>query len=93
MQTRFEIHEYPSGRRVVKAFIREDFVFYDKQGRVITNHSPEMLKQVARVRIRFRIQKNRQNGQKITIVAEFNNVDICAVQAAYRIFLRSIKLG
>jgi hypothetical protein len=41
----------------------------------------------------FRIQKNRQNGQSITLVADDAHRDICPVRAAYRIFLRAKKLG
>ncbi len=41
----------------------------------------------------FRIQKNRQNGQSITLVADNAHQDICPVQAAHRIFLRAKKSG
>ncbi len=41
----------------------------------------------------FQIQKNRQNGQSITLVANNAHHDICPVQAAYCIFLRAKKLG
>ncbi len=41
----------------------------------------------------FRIQKNRQNGQSITLVADDAHHDICPVQAAHCIFLRAKKLG
>jgi hypothetical protein len=39
------------------------------------------------------IQKNRQNGQSITLVADNAHQDICPVRAACRIFLRAKKLG
>jgi hypothetical protein len=41
----------------------------------------------------FWIQKNRQNSQSITLVANNAHHNICPVQAAYRIFLRAKKLG
>ena len=30
--SKVEVHEYPSGKKVVKAFIREDFIFTDRKG-------------------------------------------------------------
>jgi hypothetical protein len=40
----------------------------------------------------FRIQKNKQNGQLITLVANDAYQDICPVRAAHRIHLRAEKL-
>lgn len=91
-QTRIEKHVYPSGTEVTKAFIRLDWIFYDKNGKKITDHGEHNLKRVAKVKVIFRIQKNRQNGQKITITHEVDAVDICPVRAAYKIYLRSIRL-
>ncbi len=39
------------------------------------------------------MQKNRQNGQTITLVADDAHPNICPVQAAYRIYLRAKRLG
>ena len=93
LQVRFEVHTYPSGNKVVKAFIHEDWIFYDKKGRIIKHHSWAMMAELSKCKINFHIQKNRQNGQAVTIVADDKNILICAVHAAYRIFLRSIELG
>ncbi len=41
----------------------------------------------------FQIQKNRRNGQSITLVADDAHLDICPVRAAYCIYLRAKKLG
>jgi hypothetical protein len=41
----------------------------------------------------FWIQKNRQNGQSITLVADDNQKDICPVWAAHRIYLRAKQMG
>jgi hypothetical protein len=46
-----------------------------------------------KLKMTFRIQKNRQNGQSITLVADEAHQDICPVWAAHRIFLRAKKLG
>jgi hypothetical protein len=88
-QTSFEEYEYPSGKRVIKAFISSDWKFYNGKGTltVDTIEVPQKLKMT------FRIQKNRRNGQSITLVADDAHKDICPVQAARRIFLRAKRLG
>ena len=44
-----------------------------------------------KLKLTFRIQKNRQKGQSITLMAEDAHLDICPVWAAYRIYLRAKK--
>jgi hypothetical protein len=44
-----------------------------------------------KLKITFRIQKNRQNGQSIT--ADDKHPQICPVHSAYRIFLHAKQLG
>jgi hypothetical protein len=46
-----------------------------------------------KLKIAFRIQKNRQNGQSITFVADDKHPQICPVCSAYRIFIRAKRLG
>ena len=46
-----------------------------------------------KLKMTFQIQKNRQNGQSITLVAYNAHHDICPVRAAHCIFLRAKKLG
>ena len=46
-----------------------------------------------KMKLTFRIQKNRQNGQSITFVADDKHPNICPVRAAYRIFLRAKRLA
>ena len=93
-QTSVDLHQYPSGRKVVKAFTAADWTFYAKDGSVI-DHADWQTNNIVphRVKLLFRIQKNRQNGQTLTIVADDNHVDICPVRAAYRIFVRAKFLG
>ena len=88
-QTNVEEHEYASGKRVVKAFVPSDWKFYNSKGRLITDPMEVPIK----LKMTFRIQKNRQNGQSITLVFDVDHHDICAVRAAYRIYLRAIRLG
>ncbi len=94
-QSALDKHEYPSGKRVIKAFVPTDWRFYDSSGALICIHSlnsdPQVLPK--KLKLTFRIQKNRQNGQFITLVADDAYPDICPVRAAYQIFLRSKRLG
>jgi hypothetical protein len=46
-----------------------------------------------KLKMTFQIQKNRWNGQSITLVADDAHLNICPVRAAYRIYLRAKKLG
>ena len=46
-----------------------------------------------KLKIIFRIQKNCKNGQWITFAADDKHPHICPVRSAYRIFLRSKRLG
>ncbi len=41
----------------------------------------------------FHVQKNRQNSQSITLVANSAHPEICPVQAAYRIFIQAKRLN
>ena len=94
-QSTFDEHEYPSGKRVIKAFISTDWKFYDSIGALTCIHTlnSELRELPKKLKVTFRIQKNRKNGQSITLVGDDNHPDICPVQAAYRIFLRAIRLG
>jgi hypothetical protein len=80
-QTSVEEHEYP--------FISSDWKFYNCKGRLAagTIEVPEKLKMT------FRIQKNRRNGQSITLVANHDHKEICPVRAARCISLRAKRLG
>jgi hypothetical protein len=94
-QSTFDEHVYPSGKRVVKAFVPTDWKFYDGRDSLIRIHTLKGDLKIfpKKLKVTFRIQKNRQNGQSITLVADDAHPDICPVRAAYRIFLRSKRLG
>ena len=55
--TNVDYHVYPSGRRVIKAFIANNFQFIDVTGQVITELSDASIDVIDRVRITWRIQK------------------------------------
>jgi hypothetical protein len=68
-QDKVNHHTYPSGKTVIKAFIANDFIFYDKKKCIVKDLNKQSLQQARFAKITWRIQKNRQNGQSITLVA------------------------
>jgi len=88
-----DYHKYPSGKNVIKAFTADDFVFFDKFGHTLELPDNSCLDQAHKVRITWRIQKNRRNGQTITLSGEKTCHNICAVRAAGRMVLRASCLG
>jgi hypothetical protein len=93
-QSQVDEYEYASGKKVIKAFIPSNWSFYNEKGRLITKHSLENTHvKPKKLKVTFRIQKNRENGQSITLAANDKNHHICPVRAAYRIYLRAKCLG
>jgi hypothetical protein len=84
-----DYHMYPSGKQVIKAFIASNFMFYDEKSQIIADLSNAPFNTVERVRITWRIQKNCQNNQKITLSCNKANKAICPVLAALRLVLRA----
>jgi hypothetical protein len=83
--------EYPSGKTVTKAFIANDWKFYDKMGKVVDASCPRSMP--VKIKATFRIQKNRQNVQLVTILSNDKHPDICPVRAAQRIVKQAKQLG
>ncbi len=81
-QDKVDYHVYPSGTRVIKAFTANDFVFYDKSSHVLKKINNSTLDLATSVQITWRIQKSRQNGQKIKLSADTKNPAICPVRGA-----------
>ncbi len=71
-QDNVDHHTYPSGKSVIKAFIANNFMFYDEKKRIVKNLNKDSLQHACFVKITWRIQKNCQNGQSITLVAEID---------------------
>ena len=92
---KIDYHTYPSGKKVQKAFAANDFVFLDDKGNVIDSQSlsPSTADTAARVQCTWRIQKNRQNGQALTLPAEKKFPHTCPVRAALRLVLRARRCG
>ncbi len=71
-QDKVKHHTYPSGKTVIKAFIAKDFIFYDEKMRVVKDLNKDSLQWACFIKITWRIQKNRQNGQSIALAREID---------------------
>jgi hypothetical protein len=71
-QDKVNYHTYPSGTTVIKAFIANDFVFYNDRKHIIKELNEDSFQLARFDKITWRIQKNCQNGQLITLVAEID---------------------
>ena len=94
-QQRIEVHRYPSGRKeVTKAWTRLDFLFLGKRDLRLDPLKKEWTrKRVVKVVITWRIQKNRQNGQKLTVVRDLQHPALCPVLAALDLYNHSHDIG
>ena len=90
-QDEVDYFTYPSGNKVVRAFTRNDFVFKDKNGAVIDTITDATI--AHRVTVSWRIQKNRENFQGITLPADPTHLSVCPVKAALQIVLRAHRLN
>ncbi len=90
-QDKVDHHTYPSGETVIKGFIAKDFIFYNKKKHVVKKLNNDSLQQACFVKITWCIQKNRKNGQLITLAAEIFWPDICPVRNA--LVLRAKRLN
>ncbi len=57
---------------VIKAFIANNFIFYDRKKRVVKDLNEDSLQRAGFVKITWHIQKKRQNDQSITLAAEID---------------------
>jgi hypothetical protein len=87
------ISEWPGSPSL--AFTRDDFTFLGQRERRLTDKDLLHLTitHIYHVRMEWRKQKNKDNGQKIDFARDDSHPDYCAVRAALRIYLRSIRLG
>ncbi len=92
-QDKFDHHTHPSGQMVIKAFIANDFIFYNKKKRVVKDLNKDSLQRAGFVKITWHIQKNHQNGQSITLAAEIDQPKICPVRSAMQLVLWAKRLN
>ena len=94
-QTRLTSPGQDIGRNIdgsAKGFILQDFIFENLHGVRMDNSRQASILQASVVKIRWRFQKNGDNGQILTYIANENNTVICPVKAALRIRARAIRL-
>jgi hypothetical protein len=92
-QVKVDHDTYPSGKMFIKAFIANDFIFYDEKKQVVKDLNKDSLQQACFVKITWRIKKNCQNGRSITLAAESDQPKICPVHSAMRLVLRARRLN
>ena len=75
------------------AFTRDDFTFSGANERRLTEDDIRHLDftHIHHLNVRWRKQKNDENGQKIDFACDNVNPEFCPVRAARRIYLRSIR--
>jgi hypothetical protein len=81
-QKKVDVHKYPSGST-------NDFIFFDAKKHIIKDLTAESIKSVAAVKITWRFQKNRQNGQSITLTTDKNFRDLCPVLSAAQMVIHA----
>ena len=74
------------------AFILKDFEFRAKGNKQLNNFSQQEINRSSIVNIKWRFQKNNDNGQIISYVKDINNKHICVVKACKRIRKRALRL-
>ena len=74
------------------AFIMEDFEFRVNAHKRINNSSTKEVGKASLVNIKWRFQKNNDNGQVLSYVKDTKNKQHCALEACKRIRKRAIKL-
>jgi hypothetical protein len=92
-QDKVNYHTYPSGTTIIKAFIANNFIFYNDRKRIIKELNKDSLQRACFVKITWRIQKNRQNGESITLAAESDQFGIFPVHRAMQLVLCARRLN
>jgi hypothetical protein len=90
-QDKVDVHTYPSGTTVVKAFVANNFIFYDNKQHTINKLCEASLNKAALVKITWEIQKNCQNNQAITLVADTAKPNTCPVQSMMQMVLQACR--
>ena len=78
-----------------KAFLCEDFTFFGKRSKVITSSAKKVIhaKDTETMKLRYRYQKNGDNGQKVAYAKNPENPDFCPIVAGTNIRKRAQRLG
>ena len=93
-QSRIDKHTVDdNGTEITMAFVRKAIVFLDMKKRVFELRCPDDIKHIGFTVAEFIVQKNRANGQKVSLAKHKKFMAMCPVRAMARIFLRSKRLG
>jgi len=88
-----DYHEYPSGKKVIKALIGNDIMFKPATSINVVIKRNTLLENLTEAEVTIRHQKNRQNRQKIRIVADQKYPDTCACVNLGKMIQRKRRLG
>lgn len=93
-QSKYDEIDHPlwTGHKA-SAFLAEDVTFYDKSQRPFYDLTNVTIDDVYFVKIRYRHQKNDNNGEIIPYEKDSGNPDLCPVYAALRIRQRATRLA
>lgn len=97
-QKKITYHTWGSGRTIVRSWIAKDFTFFDKKGAEIHLHGMSTDKilsfypTIYYMKVTWRIQKNRRNGQSIKIPVERDHQMVCPVYNALQIVMRKTRI-
>lgn len=87
-----DYHKYPSGKTVIKSICADWLTFKSKRGNTIRcpvkNRS-----RVESVTLKWKIQKNRRNGEEVTYTRNHTKPELCIVDALINLWDRAEKLG
>jgi hypothetical protein len=66
-QDKVDHHIYPSGKMVIKAFIANNFIFYNEKKCIVKDLNKDSLQQARFVKITWRIQKTARTANQLTL--------------------------
>ena len=77
----------------IMALMEQDLSFLTPEHKVIAEPLQADPMSIGYVRVTHRVQKNGENGQKVTHAANPQDTELCPVRAAVRIIARARRLG
>lgn len=87
-----DVHEYLSGRKVIKSISRSWFKCYDKRGQLVRDPVKQR-DRIQSVMITWLIQKNRRNGEECWYEKNKECTQLCVIEAIVNMFERAKRLG
>ena len=97
-QNKVDYHVYPSGHKELKAFRLTDWIFLAPNGDRVNiaglTRTPlqSIYEQIVWLKVTWRIQKNRRNGQSVKLCKDAAHERVCPVMHALIIVLRKFRI-